>query len=99
MGVAGYFGAHALSKDSESSANGHCEVDKCDATGKQARLEAINAGNTSTALFVVGGLLTAGGVVLYILGAPPSAGDAKPAVTAAPLLGPGTAGAALSGRF
>jgi hypothetical protein len=99
IGIGGYFGAQAISKNSDSNANNHCVNDRCDAFGKKTRLDAISAGNTSTALFVVGGLLAAGGVVLFIIGAPPKAGETKPAVAAAPAVGPGSAGFALSGRF
>ena len=104
MGVGTYFGISAIGKNSDSNANGcNASSNVCtSAAGKVLRSDAVSAGNVSTALFVVGGLLTAGGVVMFIVGGSSSKGDsapAKPAVAAAPLVGPGSAGLALSGRF
>ena len=97
MGVGGYFGLQAISKNDDSNTMG-CTGDVCTGAGKTARMDAVSAGNTSTILFVVGGVLTAAGVVLFIVGGS-SSGEAKPAVAAAPAVGPGTGGVALSGRF
>jgi hypothetical protein len=99
VGIGGYFGATAISKNGDSNKDNHCVSDRCDATGKKIRLDAISAGNTSTALFVVGGVLAAGGVALYILGGSSGGADAKPAALASPLVSPDTAGLGVSGRF
>ena len=99
MAVGGYFGAQAIGKNGDSNAGNHCIDDRCDGAGKQLRLDAISAGNTSTALFVVGGLLVAGGAALFIVGGPLGGAQQKPAVAAAPLVGPGSAGLGFRGRF
>lgn len=58
------FGGLAISKNSASD-NGHCTVDnRCDAVGTNLRYDAQAYGNASTALFVVGGVLLTGGIVL-----------------------------------
>ncbi len=57
-------GGLAISKNSASD-DGHCNADSyCDPTGMALRLDAQAYGNGSTALFVVGGVLAAGGIVL-----------------------------------
>ena len=102
LGVGGYFGFQAITKNNVSNSNGDCTGDACNATGKQARLDAISAGNVSTALVVVGGALVAGGVVLFIVGGSPSSSSSsepKPVVAATPMVGPNSAGLSLSGRF
>jgi hypothetical protein len=73
-----------------------CDGNACDAAGKQNRLDAQAAGNASTALFVAGGALVAGGIVMYVVG-----GDRMPsaALRAAPLVGGGTVGVSLRGGF
>lgn len=98
VGVGGYFGLHAISKNSKSSSLG-CNGDVCSGAAKQARLDAVSAGKTATVLFVVGGLLTAGGIVMFVVGGPSSAGEARPAAAIAPALGRDSAGLAFTGRF
>jgi hypothetical protein len=96
VGVGGYFGVEAISKNNDSNQTG-CNGDVCTGAGKQARLDAVSAGNTATALVVVGGVLAAGGLVMFLVGGPSS--ESKPAVAAAPVVGMGSAGVALTGRF
>lgn len=58
-------GGLALSKNADSKANNHCdETSACDEIGTELRLDAQNLGNASTAMFVVGGVLAATGVIL-----------------------------------
>ena len=99
IGIGSYFGLHAISKNNESTENGNCVVDACSNAGTLVRRDAISAGNTSTVLFVVGGALVAGGVALFLLGGPRSAGETKPAVAASPAVGPHGGGVVLGGRF
>ena len=98
IGIGSYFGLQAISKNSDSNTKG-CTGDVCTGAGTTARKDAVSAGNTSTVLFVVGGLLTAGGIILFIAGGSSSTADTKPAAALAPAVGPGAAGATLSGRF
>ncbi len=97
VAVGGYFGIRAIAKNSDSNADRNCVGNSCNAPGAQARRDALSAGNTSTALMVIGGVLAAGGVALFILGGPSS--ESKPAVTASPAMGAGMAGFQLGGRF
>jgi hypothetical protein len=98
IGIGGVFGIQAIGKNSDSNTTG-CNGDMCSGAGLTNRRDAVSAGNTSTALFVVGGLLTGAGVVMFVLGKSSASGETKPAVAAAPAVGPGSAGFALSGRF
>lgn len=98
IGIGGVFGIQAIGKNSDSNTTG-CSGDMCSGAGLTNRRDAIDAGNTSTALFVVGGLLTGAGVVMFVLGGSSASGENKPAVAAAPAVGPGSAGFAVSGRF
>jgi hypothetical protein len=92
LGVGAAFGAIAMSKNSASKADGHCDAQNlCDATGKAARLDAIHAATVSTAGFIAGGVALAGGVVMVIVGKP-----AAP-VNAAIDIGPGSV--SLKGRW
>ena len=99
LGIGSYFGLHAISKNNESGANGNCVVDACSVAGKQVRVDAISAGNTSTVLFIVGGVLVAGGVALFLVGGPKSPGETKPVVAASPAVGPHGGGVVVGGRF
>lgn len=59
------FGATAISKKNASN-DGPCDAtNHCDAEGKALRAEGLRAGNLSTAFFIGGGALLAGGVVLF----------------------------------
>ncbi|MBX3188898.1 MAG: hypothetical protein KF819_17900 [Labilithrix sp.] len=82
LGFGTYFGVTAIAKNNESNVN--CNGDVCNPTGKVARLDALNAGNTSTVLFVVGSLLAAGGVALYIVGGS-SSREPKTAIVVTPV--------------
>jgi hypothetical protein len=84
LGIGGYFGAHALSLKSDSDRD--CNGNVCGARGFDDRNSARSAGNTSTALVVTGALLAAGGVTLFVLGAP----DAPETVSLAALNGGGS---------
>lgn len=94
--VGGYFGVQALSKNADSNADNHCINDACDDLGTQRRRDARSAGNLSTAMFVVGGALVAGGVVLFVVGGP---AEAKRTVAATPIVGPSSGGFAFNGSF
>jgi PEGA domain len=96
LGVGTYFGLDAKSKNDQSNSSG-CNASNNDCTPSAAaiRRDAITAGNTSTVLFVVGGVLAAGGVALWLLAPAPQA-DGAVGVSAAPLIVPGGAGLSLS---
>ena len=103
VGVGGYFGISAIGKNTDSNAQGCNEsTNVCTGNGTRLRRDAIDTGNTSTGLFVVGGLLTAAGIAMFVLAKPtPSsaAGKSRPSVAAAPSIAPRAAGFALSGSF
>jgi hypothetical protein len=80
LGVGSYFGLQAKSKNDQSNNSGGCSGDNCTPAAAQIRRDAITAGNTSTALFVVGGVLAAGGIVLWLV-APSSESGSGVSVT------------------
>lgn len=93
LGASGYFALHAKSLDSASKKNNHCDANNtCDPTGLAKRHDAVSAANVATVTLVAGGVLTAAGVTLFILGKPKS-------VEAAPAVGPHQAGLLVRGRF
>jgi hypothetical protein len=95
LGLGTYFGIHATQLNSSSKENGHCNAqNQCDATGGARRDDALTAATISTAMFVAGGVLTATGVTLFILGAPHS--DAR---RAAAELRVGAGSVTVAGRF
>ncbi|WP_437282014.1 hypothetical protein WME90_16070 [Sorangium sp. So ce375] len=66
-------GGLAVAKNGESNEQNHCDAqNRCDPTGISLRHDAVGLGNGSTVALVVGGLLAAGGVVLFVT--TPSAG-------------------------
>jgi hypothetical protein len=99
IGVAGIgtgtaFGLMAQSQHSRATSagcgNGSCPTQAAAATEEDAATKA----NISTVAFAVGGAVFVGGVLLYLLA--PRRAD-EPAVTAAPIVGPGALGVAISG--
>jgi len=103
LGIGSYFGISAIGKNTDSNKQGCNESSNvCTGNGLKLRRDAVDAGNTSTALFVVGGLLTAAGIAMFVLAAPTpssSASKGKPSLAGAPVIAPGAAGLALSGSF
>jgi hypothetical protein len=63
VGLGTFFGLGANSKWSD--AQSHCSNAECDAEGVSLASDAKSAGNMSTVFFVAGGVLLAGGAVLY----------------------------------
>jgi len=86
-GVAGYFVSRAIARNNDSKAG--CVGDAWDPPSKQARLDALAAGNKATIASIVGGALVATGVVLFIAGRPSAeAGTAGPTVMITPAVAP-----------
>lgn len=87
LGVAGFFGLRALSKQSDAG----CSSNVC-ASGDNAAIlrDAQSAANLSTVFAIGGAVLTATGIGLYLL-APPAAQRASTSGFR-PLLAPGTVG-------
>jgi len=96
LGVGSYFGIEAKSKNDQSNSNGGCKQDDCTAQAAQIRRDAISAGNTSTVLFVAGGVLAAGGIVLWLV-APSSNGGSG--VSVSPVAFGAGGGLTLAGRW
>lgn len=94
LGLGTIFGIRAADKNSESKSGNHCGFpgkNDCDDTGVDLRDEAKSAATISTVSFVAGGVLAAGGVVLWLT-APKNA-------TRSVGLVPGPGGVSLHGRF
>lgn len=95
IGVGAFFGLRAIKLNDDSKAG--CDGDACDPAAKQQRLDARSAGNWSTVLFAVGGVLVAGGTTMFVLGRSKETGGSGVNVTAA---ASGDGGSfLLSGRF
>ena len=94
IGVGAAFGAVALAKLSESN-DGPCNSEnRCTAGGLALRRESSDAATGSTIGFAVGAAALAAGVVVYLTA--PRDGEA---ITLAPAVGTGGAGAVVAGRF
>ena len=65
--VGGIFGASASSKNDESLENGCIDDNNCTAAGNEIRQDAVDQANIATIAFIVGGVLTAGGITLLII--------------------------------
>jgi hypothetical protein len=71
LGIGIAFGGAAISKLNESN-DGHCKEeeaaeDYCTPTGLALRNETLTYGNVSTAMFIAGGILAAGGLTLWAI--------------------------------
>jgi serine/threonine-protein kinase len=95
LGVGSFFGVRAISRNSD--AENHCpKGNLCDDNyGVDTTNKALKDARTSNILFVAGGVLAATGVVLFLTGG----SSHEEHVALAPVLGPNTAAASLSGRF
>lgn len=68
LGAGAVLGLEAISKNSDSNADDHCDATGCDATGKQLRNDALGLATMSTWAFALGGAAVVGGAVLYFTG-------------------------------
>jgi len=94
LGVGAVFGFVAKSKNDQSNRSG-CDGDNCTAAAAAVRHDALNAASASTVAFVVGGVLAAGGVVLWLVA--PS--DADHAVGMTPVALGGGGGLVVTARW
>jgi hypothetical protein len=95
--VGSVFGVIAENKLTQSNSSSHCDMtDHCDATGLGLRKDAGNAANVSTIAFAAGGVLLAGGIVLFVTA--PRAPSAS-AIVVAPAPFAGGAGALIRASF
>ena len=90
IGIGSVFGAEMLSKKQTNIGGGFCSTPGC---GTQSQ-SAVSAGNLATVGWIAGGVLIAGGAVIWL-----TAPSAKATTTAAlvPLGGPGGAGVGVEG--
>jgi hypothetical protein len=93
MGVGTYFGIDAISKNSTSNQTG-CNGNVCTQGAYDTREDAKSAATASTIAFVVGGVLAAGGITLWLLG---PKGDTAAQVTPVAIAGGG--GVTLTGAW
>jgi hypothetical protein len=96
LGVGAVFGVMAISKNSSAN-DGHCGAafggtNNCDPTGLSLRSDAVNFGNISTVALIVGGVVAASGVTMWLF-APSSS------VQAGATVGNGGAGLTMRGAF
>lgn len=95
LGAGGYFALDAKSKNDQSNMSG-CVGNNCSPAAASLRRDAVSAANDATVAFVVGGLLSAGGVALWVL-APSGNGAVSAGVT--PVAASGGGGAMLTGAW
>ncbi len=93
LGVGTALGFDAISKNSSSNSAG-CNGDACPAGAYSTRQDARSAATASTVMFVVGGVLAAGGVTLWLLA--PRSSDA---VQVAPVALAGGWGVSVAGGW
>lgn len=93
LGVSGAFTLMALDADEASQAN--CEGNACNARGLSDRQDALAHGDRATVALIAGGVLVAGGAVLFATGAP----DEREAPAVQALLGEDLIGARIAGAF
>ncbi len=95
LGASAALGLVAKSEDDQSNSSG-CQGDNCTASAAVVRRDALGAANAATALFVVGGVLAASGLVLWLVA--PS-GEADRAIGVTPVALAGGSGVFLTGRW
>ena len=97
LGLGAVFGLLAKSALDKSN-SGPCDAtDHCTQAGLSDRQDASNKATLSTVFFIAGGVIGAGGVVVYLVA--PHAASTAGAVTVAPAPMVGGGGALLSGTF
>jgi hypothetical protein len=95
LGVGAAFGLTAQSKNDQSNHSG-CNGNDCTAPAAAVRRDALSAASASTVAFVLGGVLTAGGVVMWLV-APSHNADQALGLTPMPL--PGGGGLVATGQW
>jgi hypothetical protein len=99
LGVGAFFGLRAKALNAESKEPGRCDAQsRCDPIGGDRRDDAMSAANVATVAMVAGGVLTAAGVTLFVLGGSKDA-ETGQTVEAVPLVGEAELGLSVSGRF
>lgn len=83
-GVGTFFLLRAISKNDDSQPR--CPQNYCDDQGAKLRREAITAGDRATVALVVGGVLVAGGITLFLVGRPSA--DAASTARLTPVVAP-----------
>jgi hypothetical protein len=97
IGAGALFGVRAQTKLDESNRTG-CAGDRCSPEGAEIRSEARTAGDASTGLFIAGGALAVGGIVMWIVAPEPKATSA-PKVQALAGVGPSGGAVTIRGRW
>jgi serine/threonine-protein kinase len=98
LGVSGYYGLRASSLNEDSKRGDRCdESNDCDTEGLALREDAVDAATVATVFLVTGGVLTAAGVTLYVLG--DSTGSGEPHAVVTPSITSSSAGLYMTGQF
>jgi hypothetical protein len=98
LGIGAGFGLASKAKHDDAEANGHCIGDRCDAEGVDLRHQAVSNGTISTIAFVSGGVLLAGGAILFFTAPKSERASTTARIQAAPMVGP-TSGFMVRGSF
>jgi len=98
LGVSGFFALRAKGLSNESNEGDHCNPqNECDAVGGAKRDDAKSAATVATVALIAGGVLTATGVTLFLVGGPKK--DSAIRVQATPVVGWNAAAMVVGGRF
>jgi hypothetical protein len=95
IGIGSYFGLRSIAKHSDYES--YCNAGGCQPAAGPLHQDAVAAGNLSTAMFIVGGALLAGGAVLWIV--TPKRTAASSQLRIAPAVGASGAGAVVAGGW
>jgi hypothetical protein len=99
LGIGGVFALQANSANKESKEDGHCDAqNQCDTVGGEKRDDAKSAAGVATVMFITGGVLTAAGVTLFLVGSPKRRATGA-LVKASPVVGRNDAGLVVRGSF
>ncbi len=98
LGVSGVFALRTTSLNKESKSDGCDSNNQCPPDALQKREDAVSAAGVATITLIAGGVLTAAGVTLFIVGGPKKPADSA-RLEATPAASPGFSGLLVRGQF
>ena len=99
LGASGYFALRASSLNKKSKTEGCNSNSVCSDAGYERRNDAIRASNVATITIIAGGILTATGATLFLIGNRNAARERAAFVQVTPAAGPDFSGMLVRGQF